>query len=377
MKKTVLFLSMLALATACSKPAGDKKAELAELKKQKTELDTKIAALEKELGGNKEDSTKIKIVVAEPVQPQTFKHFVEVQGSLDSDNNISVSPKTGGVITQVAVKVGDYVSAGQVLALIDDATYVQNLAQLETSYSLAKTVYEKQANLWNQKIGSEIQYLQAKNNKEGLEKQIATLKTQWAMTRITSPIAGSVDAVNVKIGDMATPGTAVAKVVNLSMMKVKAKVADSYINSVKKGDPVTIKLPDINEEKTARITFAGQVVNSTTRTFDIEIALPNGDNKLKPNLLTVVNINDKTIDKTLVIDENLIQKTELGDIVFVASTEGSKTTAKLKKVKKGLSYNGKAQILEGLEEGELIITTGNQDLVDGQTIKLSQPVASK
>ena len=377
MKRISLFIIAALLVVSCSKPAGDKKTQLADLKKQKSELDTKIQTLEKELGTGKEDSTKIKSVLATTIQPQTFKHYVEVQGNLDSDNNISVSPKMGGVITQLMVKVGDPVRAGQVLVTLDDAVMRMGLGQLEKSYELTKITYEKQANLWNQKIGSEIQYLQAKNAKEGLEKQLSYLQTQLAQTRVTSPISGTVDAVNVKVGDQAAPGMGVARVVNLSQMKVKARVADSYINSVKRGDPVTVKLPDINEEITGKITFAGQVVNSQTRTFDIEIALPNKDNKLKPNLLTIVNINDKVQNNAIVIDENLVQKTELGDIVFVAVTEGNKSVAKLVKVKKGLAYSGQVEIIDGLKAGDLIITTGYQDLVDGQTIKLIQPVANK
>lgn len=370
--------AVIFLVFACGQQGGgDKKTQLAELKKQKAEIDTKIAALEKELGADKKENTRVTVVMAQPVQPQTFQHFVEVQGTLDSRNNINVTPKMGGNVTQVLVKEGDYVRAGQTLLVTDDATLRQNLAQLETGYELAKTTFERQQNLWNQKIGSEIQYLQAKNQKESVERQIATLKTQLAMARVTSPISGTVNAVNVKIGEMAAPGAPAVQVVNLADMKVEAKVADSYINTIKKGDPVTVKFPDIGEEMKAKVTFAGQVVNPMSRTFDIEVALPNKGNKLKPNLLAVVSINDKTKPNTLVIDENLIQKTEQGDIVFVTTQENGKTVARSKKVTRGLSYNGKVEITEGLAAGDLLVTAGNQDLVDGQPVKVNDAVAAK
>jgi len=375
-RKTSLLVAVTFLAFACNSGGGDKKAELAELKKQKTELEAKIAALEKEVGANKPADNRITAVMTQPVQPQTFRHFVEVQGTLDADNNINITPQMGGIVTQVMVKEGDNVRAGQVLLTTDAATLQQNLAQLETAYELAKTTFERQQNLWNQKIGSEIQYLQAKNQKESVERQIATLKTQIAMTRVTSPISGTVNAVNVKIGEMAAPGMPVVQVVNLSKMKVTAKVADSYINSVKKGDPVTVKFPDINEEMQGRLTFVGQVVNPMTRTFDIEVALPNKDNKLKPNLLAMVSINDKIKSNALVIDANLIQRTEQGDIVFVTATENGKTVAKAKKITKGLSYNGKVEVTEGLSAGDQLVTVGNQDLVDGQVVKVDEAVAS-
>lgn len=376
MKKSSIFLIISVLAVACN--SGDKKAQLAELKKEKSEIDAEISALEKETGAKDTNAdNRIKFVMTTAVQPQTFKHYVEVQGTIDARQNINVTPKMGGNVTQVLVREGDKVRAGQTLVVTDDATLRQNMAQLRTGYELAQTVFERQANLWNQKIGSEIQYLQAKNQKEGLERQMATLRTQMAMARVTSPINGTVNAVNVKIGELAAPGAPLVQVVNLSQMQVKAKVADSYVNSIKKGDPVTVKFPDINEEIQAKVTFTGQVINPMSRTFDIEIALENRDNKLKPNLLAIVNINDKVKANALVIDENLVQNTENGDIVYVAVTENGKITAKSKKVSKGLSYNGKVEITDGLNAGDQLITAGNQDLVDGQTVKISGPVAAK
>jgi RND family efflux transporter MFP subunit len=355
-----------------------KKEELAKLKTEQQEISGKIKKLETELATLapvKNSEGRIKLVETNPVQPQTFKHYLAVQGTVDSDNNILISPKMGGVITSVLVKEGDRVSKGQTLAVIDDAVLRQSVEELKTGLDLASTVFEKQQNLWNQKIGSEVQYLQAKNNKEGLERKLATLNSQLAMARITSPISGVIDEVNIKPGEAAAPGLGVIRVVNLSEVKVKARIADSYINAVKKGDEVKITLPDIKEEFSGKVSFVGQVVNPQSRTFDIEVSLKNRDEKLKPNMLAVVNINDKTVKDAIVIDANFVQQSESGDIVFVAGTEGNSQKAEMRKVKTGLTYNGQVEVLEGLKAGERLITSGYQDLVDGQVIKISSPSA--
>jgi RND family efflux transporter MFP subunit len=372
MKNThkLIFATVLAFACSSGSEVDKKKAELAELKTQQQEITGKIKQLETDLARlspAKAAETRIKLVEVTPVQPQTFKHYISVQGAVESDNNVMVSPKTGGVVTAVYVKEGDRVSKGQVLAVIDDAVMRQSVEELKTSLDLATTVYQKQENLWNQKIGSEIQYLQAKNNKESLERRLQTLNSQLAMNRITSPLSGTVDEVNVKAGEAASPGLGVVRVVNLAEVKVKARVADSYISAVKKGDEVKIILPDIKENIDGKISFVGQVVNPQSRTFDIEVTLNNRDNKLKPNMLAVININDKTTQNAIVIEENFVQQTETGNVVFVAGSQ----KAEARKVKTGLSYNGNVEILEGIKPGDSVITNGYQDLVDGQAIKVS------
>ncbi len=383
MKKTyILFLAAAIGAFACNSGSevDQKKEELAKLKSQQQEIAGRIKVLETELATLapvKATEGRVKLVQVKPVQPQTFKHYISVQGTVESDNNILISPKTGGVITAVYANEGDRVSQGQVLAVIDDAVLRESIEELKTGLDLATTVYEKQRNLWEQKIGSEVQYLQAKNNKESLERKLSTLNSQLAMTRITSPISGVVDEVNIKPGEAAMPGLGVIRVVNLSKIKVKAKMADSYIGTVKKGDDVKISLPDIKEEVDGKVTFVGQVVNPQSRTFDIEVSLDNKEAKLKPNMLAVVNINDKTTQEAIVVDANFVQQSEAGEVVFVANnSNNNRIQAEMRKVKTGLSYNGQVEILEGLKAGDSLITAGYQDLVDGQIIKVSSPTAN-
>jgi RND family efflux transporter MFP subunit len=382
MKSTHIFFVLTMLAFSCNNASevDTKKEELAKLKSEQQEIAGKIKKLEAELAvlaPVKNDETRVKLVKAQTIQPQTFKHFISVQGTVESDNNILVSPKMGGVVTAVNVKVGDKVGQGQTMAVIDDAVLRQSIEELKTGLELANTVFEKQQNLWNQKIGSEVQFLQAKNNKESLERKLQTLNAQVSMSRITSPISGVVDEVNIKPGEAAAPGLGVIRVVNLSKIKIKARMADSYIGTVKKGDEVRITLPDINQELNGKISFVGQVVNPQSRTFDIEVMLDNKEEKLKPNMLAVVNINDKTAQEAIVIDANYVQQSEVGDVVYVAGAEGQKQKAQMRKIKTGLTYNGQVEVLEGLKAGDQLITAGYQDLVDGQLIKLSSAPTAK
>ncbi|WP_128547299.1 efflux RND transporter periplasmic adaptor subunit [Larkinella soli] len=352
-----------------SDPAS-KKQELAELKKQQTELSAKIKSLETELAKSdptQAEQVKVKDVVVAPLTATTFKHFVELQGTIDAKNNVQVSPKSGGPITAVYVKEGDAVRAGSVLAKIDDQILRESIEEIRNQLTLANTVYEKQANLWKQQIGTEIQYLQAKNNKEGLEKRLVTLNAQLSQSNVTSPISGVVDQVNVKAGETAMPGMGIVRVVNLSQLKVVAKVADTYAGSVRNGDPVVVRFPDVNKELTTRINFVSTTVDPLSRTFTIEAPLPS-DNGLKPNMLAQVKINDVSKPKAIVINQNLVQSTENGQLVYVAVNEGGKKVAKARPVKLGLSYGGQVEVTEGLQAGDQLIMQGYQELVDGQPI---------
>jgi membrane fusion protein, multidrug efflux system len=347
-----------------------KKEELTQLKSEQSELNQKIRALETEiaqLDTTNKPEDRAKAVVVSPLLTENFKHYVEVQGTVDAKNTVMVSPKTGGVLTAVYVKEGDNVRQGTVMAKIDNSILRESIEEVKNQLSLATTVYEKQARLWEQKIGTEIQYLQAKNNKEALEKKLTTLNTQLGQANIAAPISGVVDQVIAKVGEMASPGMPVARVVNLSNLKVVAKVADSYAASVRKGDEVIIKFPDLNQEYTARVSFVSTTVDPLSRTFRIEANLPSSSS-IKPNMLAQVQINDASRNDAIVIDQNLVQNTEKGQIVYVTATKGDRRVAEAKTVKTGLSYNGKVEILEGLKAGDQLITQGYQEVADGQVI---------
>jgi len=367
MKKIAILLSGIILFAACG--SKDKKQELADLKSQEKEIQAKIAALEKEVGKPSDKAAeKIITVSVSPLAPQNFQHFVEAQGNVVAENTVLVSPQTGGVILSLPVVAGQNVSKGQLIATLDNNILKESLEEVRQQLSLAKTIYTKQKALWDQQIGTEIQYLSAKSNMESLEKRIVTLKAQLALSRVTAPISGTIELVHQKAGEMGAPGVPIVQIVNLGNLKISAKIADSYVGTVKQGDEISIKFPDLNKELKARISLVSKMVNPLTRTFDIEARIPNAGGELKPNLLAVININDTSKKNAIVISENIIQKTEKGNLVYVAVEENGKKVARARQVTVGLTYNGQAEITEGLKAGEALITQGFQDLVDGTAI---------
>ena len=372
--KKYIYISFMLLIAACS--AGDsldaKKAQLASLNTQLEETKQQISALEKEIAllDTSEIIRKPKLISTMLVEPSPFNHYIDVQGIIESEENISVQPGMPGVVTTVYVKEGDFVSQGQLLGETDNRAMKENIAQLQTNLDFAKSTYEKQQRLWNQKIGSEIQYLQAKTQYESLQNSIEALKAQLEMTRMKAPISGSVDQVNVKVGEYAAPGIMGAfNVVNFNKMKVTAKVADSYIDKVKTGNPVKIYLSDLNKTVEGKITFVSKVVNSMSRTFLVEIALGKTENNIRPNMLANFSINDERLDSVIVIPSNLVQKDSDGNN-YVITAQGKNEQMKALKVsvKTGLSYGDKVVINEGLEPMTKLVTSGYQEVVNGQAI---------
>lgn len=369
----VMFLSVF--VTACGGGKTDnslagKKEELAKLKAESKTLTEKIAKLDAEIKAadpSMKAAEKVFPVITEALQARSFKSFIEIQGTVETKNTATATPRMAGTYTTVYVKEGQTVKAGQLLAKIDNAILRDQIAALKQQMELANTVFEKQKGLWDQKIGTEIQYLQAKNNKEALEKNLTVLETQVDLYNVYAPISGAVERVMAKTGEVAAPGMPLASIVNLGSLKATANVPDVYISHVKMGDAVKVVLPDLSREINARVTFISKLVNPANRTFKIEVAIPTSAD-IKPNMLSVLNIADINKSNVLVIKQNYIQSTEFGDLVYVAVTEGNKKVAKGRKVKMGVAYNGDVEILEGLQAGDLIITDGYQDLVDGQAI---------
>jgi len=359
-----------ALLVACGKQEGDKKAELETLKTQKAELETKIKALEETIAltdtSKKENISKAKLVKVDTLQLSTFNHFVEIQGQVDTDQNLIVSPETGGNVTRVNVSRGDKVSKGKVLAEIDATLLKKGIAEIETSYELTKTLFDKQEKLYKDNVGTEVQYLQAKTSKESLEGRIASLREQVKKTKIISPINGYVDEVFKKEGEMAVPGMPAFRIVNNSGYKVRGEIAESYVGKVSLGDEVTVRFPDIDKEVKARISVIGNSINEMNRTFSIEIKLPTFGSEIKPNMIAYLKINDFSKAKSVVVPINTVQKSATGNYVYLASADG-KTERRVVTV--GNTYGTQALIIDGLKGGEKLITFGYSDLSDGQPIK--------
>lgn len=369
MKNILIVLSLSSIIIACSSgAAGDKKAQLEELKKQQTSIATQIASLEAEIEKAEGKKEKARVIAFTEAVQQEFNHYIDVQGKVDAEEEVTLTPKMAGSITRINVKPGDYVREGQVLAEIESGTMSNSVAEVRASYDLAKTVYDRQKNLWDQKIGSEIQYLQAKNNKESLEKRLAAMQDQWDMYRIKSPINGTVDAVDIKTGQVVAPGIPAVRVVNLSQLKVKAEVSETYSTRVKQNDNVIISFPDIKKEISTKLSYAGKSINTINRTFEIEAKLDPKKVDVRPNMIAVVKIADYTNKSAFVVPINMVQSGNEGSYIYVAEGEKENAVAKKRVVETGMSYNGNVELKSGLQNGDRVITTGYQDLIEGQKI---------
>lgn len=374
MNKIGIFATLFILILAsCGKKSDleTKKEELSKAKQTVFDLQKKIKELEIEVA--KLDTSagavvKIKTIAATPVQTSVFRHYVSVQGTLEAEENLMVTSKIPGQITSVKVKEGDVVRQGQIVAVLDDEVIRKSIDEVKSGLEQITVMYNKQKALWDQKIGTEMQYLNLKNQKESLEKKLVTLNSQVNQNYVTAPFSGVIDDVFVKVGSIASPGVPLMQLVNTSDLKATAKVPDSYVAFIKQGDQVKVNFPDLNKTIDATVTYVGRIVDPMSRTFKIEVKLPGGNPDLKPNLMSLIQINDKTSNSAIVIEENIVQPTEEGKIVFVTAEDKGKKVARQKTVTTGLSYNGKVEILSGLTVGEQLITTGYQDLSDNQPI---------
>ena len=361
MKKIIFICSAVFLAS-CGGKSTDKKTELEELKKQRVEINSKIAALEAEVGTKA--SEEVKNVGILEVQESTFSNYLEVQGKIDAEDNVQVNPEVQGVVTAVYAAIGQNVSRGQVLAQIDDKVLRQNISELQTQLDLANTLFQRQKNLWDQKIGTEVQYINARTQKEAAERRIATLRSQISMYKIKAPISGTIDAMDLRVGQAASPGMSGIRIVNASKLKAKAQVAESYAGRVNFGDNVQVILPDVPDTINTKISFASKTIDPVSRSFNVEIKLP-ASGKYRPNMLSILKIIDYKNDKALVVPVNAIQKAENGDYLFIS--ENGK--AKRVNIQAGKVSDGKAEILSGLKAGDKVVVAGTDGLSEGDIIK--------
>lgn len=363
MKNINLFiLAAVIVLHAC---APDKKEEIAKLKKQREDLSVEILKLEKELPKDSNESSQKKVVImVTEVAPQTFTHYLEIQGKIDSDQNVKVSPKSGGVVQDVFVERGQNVSKGTLLAQIDASTTLSGINEVKKSLEFAKELYEKQERLWEQKVGTEVQYLQAKNQKESLEKKLASLNEQYEWSRIRAPFNGLVDEIYVRIGEATAPGTPAFRIINNGSLKAIAEVPESYIASIQKGNSVKLYFPDAKKEINTKILTAADVIDPVNRTFKIEMPLTGEGKMLKANMIAYVNIKDYEKENAIVVPLNVIQRTDKGDFIYVVENGKAVMTP----IELGLTYKSQVEVLSGLKAGSKIITVGYQDVVDGQPV---------
>lgn len=368
MKNLIMVSLMAMLAFSCSQP--DKKQQLENLKKQQQEIVSQIQKLESELiaSGLNDAATDSKPVEISTLAISNFDHYIEIQGVVKADDEVIVPSETGGSIVRIFVNEGDFVKSGQILAELDSEILKKSLDEIKTGYEMANTVYERQKRLWDQQVGSEIQFLQAKSNKESLENRMATVQEQIDKTKIKSPISGSVESVPVKVGQMTAPGSPVAMVVNFSKVKVEAELAESYSSKVKVGNEVVVHFPDVAKDIDSKISFTSKYINPVNRTFTIEVPLKQGDVEYRVNMVAVVKINDYKNPAAISVPVNVIQNARNGKFVFLAKPSGSNFVASKQAVEVGQIYDGMAEITSGLAVGDKIISQGYQMVNDGQIV---------
>ena len=345
---------LVVLLAACGKPQ-DKNAELASLKDQKSKLEAQIAALEKEVGATPGAAQRTKTVGLTEVTTAPFRHYIDLQGKVDAKDNVPVTAKMPGVLTRILVKNGDNVRRGQLLAQMDDNVMSSSLSELELQLRTAEDVYNRQKGLWDQKIGTEMQFIQARSQKEAAEQRIVTLKQQLGQSRIYAPISGTVDLVILKIGQAISPGMPLCNILNLSKLKVQGEVTEAYASKVRQGDQVVVSFPDLNKEITTKVTYVSKTINPMTRTFSVECLLP-ASSDYRANMVAVMKIVDYQNPKAVTIPVNLVQTADDGEFVLVAEKTGDKTAvAKKVLIKTGNNYSGNVEITRGLKAGDLVI----------------------
>ncbi len=370
---TILFISgLLAYGCGSSQAAGDKLAELEAKKAQLAELQDEIETLESELIESGELTVQVNkvLVSAIKVEPQSFTHKVEVRGGIESKKNVTLMAESMGRIVDIKISEGDRVNKGQSLVQLDASVLRNNIAEVETGLELAIEVYQRQERLWEQNIGTEIQYLQAKNNKESLESKLATLKSQLRLYTITAPFSGVVDLIPVKEGEMAQPGLPVVRMVNPKSMYISAEVSESFLGKFNVGDVVEIYIPSLDKDMKSSISAVGQVINPENRTFKLDIDLPTSSGELKANQVVVLTLVDYENETAYTLPTKLIQSDSRGQYVYqIVNTDGI-TMATKARVKAGVSYNNETEIVDGLEMGQMIAFQGYRELSEGAIVDL-------
>ncbi len=344
-----------------------KKTELEKVRKEIAELQIKEKALVSEIG---ENTTKDKLVEIQTIKKQAFSSDLKVEGTIDADQSTIATSKVPGTVMNINIEVGSRVSKGQILASLDNSSALKGKLELEQQVAFATTVYEKQRRLWEKGVGTEIQYLTAKNQKDALEKSLSTLNNNIDMYNVKSPINGTIEAVDVKIGQITAPGMPIFKVVNMSSIRVVANISEAYADKVSVGDIVTVELPDINQTIKAKVTFAANFIDPLNRTFKVEVKL-NGIKDVKPNMVARLNIVDYVNPKALVVPSNAIQRTESETYIMIAKQEKNKTIAEKRNIVIGKTNQDLTEVLSGIAENETIIVNGFQELTTGQVVKLT------
>jgi membrane fusion protein (multidrug efflux system) len=385
MRKIYLILITSLLMLSCG---GDKKnstasviekGTLEDMRTKRTELVSKSDDLRKELEsldeaiGKKDTNEKLTLITTLAAKDTVFNHYIELQANVQTKENLMLNAEFGGILQQIYVKEGQKVAKGQTLARVDDGGLSSQLAQMETQAALAKTTFERQQNLWNQKIGSEIQFLQAKTNYNAQLKAVAQMRSQLSKTVIRAPFSGTIDEIASDRGSVVGPGSPILRIVSLGNMYLEAEVPEKNISKIKKGSDVIVDFPVLGETFTTKITQASNYINPANRSFMVQIAVPNKNGNIKPNLSSKIQIKDYSNPKAITVPISIISENADGEqFLYVAQNPDKDGNAIAKRVivKVGLSQGELVEIIEGIKDGDLIIKEGARSVKDGQKVSI-------
>ncbi|MBC3758130.1 efflux RND transporter periplasmic adaptor subunit [Hyunsoonleella sp. SJ7] len=391
MKYTVVILLTAILLTSCG---GDKNKsvediiaskDLEQIRQKKAELDasaleiaTQLKLLEKEIK-TLDPLEKIPLITTFDAKETEFNHFVELQGNVSTKQNVVIMAEYAGVLSKVYVKEGQKVSKGQTLAKIDDGGLSQQLAQAKIQADLAKTTFERQKRLWDQKIGSEIQYLQAKSNYEAQEEMVNQIQQQVGKTLVRAPFSGTIDDVITDQGSVVAPGQSqLFRIVNLDDMYIETDVPERYVANIVPGKLVKVNFPVLGKDIEAKVRQAGNFINPDNRTFKVEVALPKNDASIKPNLTTKLKINDYTNEKAILIPQSIISENAEGDqyVYTISDKQGKMAKAKRTIITTGKTQGDDIEVLSGITNGDEIIMEGARSVKDEQDVKILELVTA-
>jgi RND family efflux transporter MFP subunit len=376
----IILATSIGLASCGNKSVEDLNTEKKEIIAEQKEI---VRAHEKELylldstiqahpdSANLRVKVKTVAVTTDTVKIKMFEHFFEVHGNVEVIENAVLVSEVPGTIKSIAVKEGSYVKQGDLIISIDASTAKSGLKELEKAYELASKVYEKQSALWAQKIGSEIQYLEAKNRKESLEQKLTTTKRQIDMYNIRAPFSGIVDEIKPRVGEAAMPGFPMARVLNLKKIYLEADVSEKYVSTLAAGSFVSVMFPSLKEEVLAKVTRVGNFINPANRTFKLRVEFPNPTGKYKPNQLAVLKIRDYMAENAIVIPSKTIQQDRNGNnYVYTFKKEGNNNRVQKLIVKVGEEYQGASEILKGLDSNTVFISKGAKNVQSGDAIEI-------
>lgn len=365
---TLMLVAILLFQTSCEE---EPQAKLTRLKSEVEQLNAEIEELEIQLADEKEDvleERKVRIN-SKRIQPEPFRHYFTVNGTVEADGEAMISPETQGQITAIYAEKGDRVKKGDKLAQLNTAVLDNQIAEVRSRYNLAKDLYEKQDRLWTQNnIGSEVQYLEAKNNKETLEQNLNTLLQQKEQATIKAPISGVLDDIYMKEGDYAAPGQPFAQIVNLEKLFLNADVSESYLTKIRKGDSLDIFFPALGVRKRNAIHRIGNMINPQNRTFKVRIRLNEIDPSIKPNAMARITMSDFATDSAFVVPTVAIQQDMEGHYVYLVKRDEGGAVAHKQYVEPKRSYSGQTMIADGIHIDDEVIVEGYNRVTNGITV---------